>query len=101
MHNNIKTPKQSKSVHSIRSLYLAILDPAPGLFPLILRILSSFCFNCSWILRFCAHPSLSFCILKAAMTANAADLSLGRRSCTVMSGVMPICEIRSKSSWLL
>ena len=47
MHNNTKTPKQSKSVHSIRSLYLAILDPAPGLFPLILRILSSFCFNCS------------------------------------------------------
>lgn len=35
------------------------------------------------------------------MTARAADLSFGRRSCTVMSGVIPIWEMRLRSCWLL
>ena len=47
MHNNTTTPNQSLSIQSITSLYLAILEPAPGLFPLCLRMLSNFCFNCS------------------------------------------------------
>lgn len=69
--------------------FLALVGiPAP--LPLFRLIPSNFALSCSCIFLFWAHPSASFCIRMAAMTARAADLSLGRRSWTVMSGVMPI-----------
>ena len=70
-------------------IFLALVGmPAP--LPLFRLIPSNFALSCSCIFLFWAHPSASFCIRIAAMTARAADLSLGRRSWTVMSGVMPI-----------
>lgn len=94
--------------------YLAILNceppilffalsgiPTPTALRLFLLMPSSLAFNCSWIFLFCAQSSANFCIRNAAMTARAADLSVGRRSWIVTSGVMPICEMRFRSCWLL
>lgn len=71
------------------TVFLALVG-TPTFLPLFRLIPSSLAFSCSWIFLFCAQLSANFCMRIAAITAIAADLSLGRRSCTVTSGVMPI-----------
>ena len=114
LHQTHLSNLRPKLLYRYCKFYLAILNcelpvlffalcaiPIPTPLRLFLFMPSNLALSCSWIFLFCAQSSANFCIRSAATTARAADLSVGRRSWMVMSGVIPICEMRFRSCWLL